>query len=84
MFPLVGGLLVLLHLGILPKRSGAEDDIDDLIDEIYNEMRPVILPKRENTRVFYSFIYLFILSFFFGWRRNKTRANAFDERDGRL
>ena len=57
------------------------DDIDDLIDEIYNEVRPVILPKRENTRVFYSFIPLFILSFFGLASQQNKDDTQYDERD---
>ena len=57
------------------------DDIDDLIDEIYNEVRPVILPKRENTRVFYSFIYLFFLSFFGLASQQNKDDTQYDERD---
>ena len=64
------------------------DDIDDLIDEIYNEVRgPVILPERERERERereYScllFLYLCILSFFgLASRRNKDDARC-DERD---
>ncbi len=61
------------------------DDIDDLIDEIYNEVPPVILPERENTCVFYSFIYLFIYSFFlsfFGLASQQNKDDTqYDERD---
>ena len=60
------------------------DDIDDLIDEIYNEVRgPVILPEREREREYSCllFLYLCILSFFgLASRRNKDDARC-DERD---
>jgi len=63
------------------------DDIDDLIDEIYNEVRgPVILPERE--RLLVSFIiplYLCILSFFgLASRRNKDDMRAATNATDRL
>ena len=62
------------------------DDIDDLIDEIYNEVRgPVILPERERERerILVSFIRLFMYSFFlrFGVATKQGRYARCDERD---
>jgi len=66
------------------------DDIDDLIDEIYNEVRgPVILPERERERILVSFsiipLYLCILSFFgLASRRNEDDTRAATNATDRL
>ena len=64
------------------------DDIDDLIDEIYNEVRgPVILPEREREREYSCllFLYLCILSFFgLASRRNKDDIRAATNATDRL